>query len=67
MIKVLADKLITYQTNKLIEKGESDLHKHSSWADLEKVVNFPQVVNLEIYNVLKIAWFATKGDQKYVY
>ena len=32
----------------------------------EKVVKCPQAENSEIYNVLKIAWFATKDDQKNV-
>ena len=35
--------------------------------DLEKVVNRPQAENSELYNVLKIAWFATKDEWKYVY
>ena len=35
-------------------------------ADLEKVVNRPQAENSEFYNVLKIARFATKYEQKYV-
>ena len=35
--------------------------------DLEKVVNHPQAENSELYNVLKIVWFATKCDKKYVY
>ena len=30
-------------------------------------MNRPQVENSELYNVLKIAWFATKDEQKYVY
>ena len=36
-------------------------------ADLEKVVNRPQAENSELYNVLKIAWFAPKDEWKYVY
>ena len=36
-------------------------------ADLEKVVNHPQGENSELNNVLKIARFVTKDDQKYVY
>ena len=36
-------------------------------ADLEKVVDHPQAENSELYNVLKIARFATKDEQKYVY
>ena len=36
-------------------------------ADLEKVVNRPQVENSEPYKVLKIARFATKAEQKYVH
>ena len=39
------------------------LHRHP---DLEKVVNRPQAENSEFYNVLKIARFATKDEQKYV-
>ena len=35
--------------------------------DLEKVVNHPQAKSSEIYNVLKIALFVTKDEQKYVY
>ena len=31
--------------------------------DLEKVVNRPQAENSELYNVLKIAGFATKDKQ----
>ena len=33
-------------------------------ADLEKVVKCPQAENSEFQNVLKIAEFATKNDQK---
>ena len=36
-------------------------------ADLEKFVNRPQAENLEQYNVLKIAGFATMDEQKYMY
>ena len=35
--------------------------------DLEKVVNHPQAEKKEIYNVLKIAGFATMDEQKYMY
>ena len=35
--------------------------------DLEKVVNRPQAENSELFNVLKIARFATKDEQSYVY
>ena len=38
-----------------------------SFADLEKVVNLPQAENSKLYNFLKIAWFATNYEQKYVY
>ena len=39
----------------------------SAWGtDLEKVVNRPQAENSKLYNVLKIARFATKDEQKYV-
>ena len=34
--------------------------------DATKVVKCPRVVNLDIYNVLKRAWFAIKEYQKYV-
>ena len=34
---------------------------------LEKVVKRPQAENPELYEVLKIAWFATKNEQKNVY
>ena len=37
------------------------------WTDLEKVVNRPQAENSELYKVLKIVWFTTKNEQKYVY
>ena len=36
-------------------------------SDLEKVVNRHQAENSEPYNVLKIAWFATNYEQKYVF
>ena len=36
-------------------------------ADLEKVVNHPQAENSGLYNILKIAWFATNYEHKYVY
>ena len=36
-------------------------------ADVEKIENCPQMEKLNIYNVLKIAWFAIYDDQKYVY
>ena len=36
-------------------------------ADLEKVVNCPQAEDSELYNVLKIAKFVTKVDQKCEY
>ena len=36
-------------------------------ADLEKVVNRPQVEKPELYDVLKIAGFATMDEQKYMY
>ena len=42
-------------------------HKLQLKSELEKVVKCPQAENSEIYNVLKIAWFATKDDQKNVY
>ena len=35
--------------------------------DLEKVVNCPQAENSELYNVLKLAWFATMDEQMYMY
>ena len=35
--------------------------------DQEKVLNWPQAVILKLYIVLKITWFTTKVDQKYVY
>ena len=31
--------------------------------DLEKDINRPQVENLELYNALKITWFAAKDEQ----
>ena len=36
-------------------------------ADLEKIVNRPQAEKSELYNVLKIAGFATMDEQKYMY
>ena len=36
-------------------------------ADLEKVVNHPQAANSEISNVLKIAWFRTMDEQKFMF
>ena len=36
-------------------------------SDLEKVVNRPQAENSELYNGLKIAWFATKDKEKHMY
>ena len=38
-----------------------------SGPDLEKVVNRPQAENSELYNVLKIAYFATINEQKCMY
>ena len=35
--------------------------------DLEKDVNHPQAENSQVNNVLKIARFAKKDEQKYVY
>ena len=35
--------------------------------DLEKNVNHPQAENSQVNNVLKIARFAKKDEQKYVY
>ena len=35
--------------------------------DLEKVVNCPQAENLELYNDLKTAWFASMDKPKYMY
>ena len=37
------------------------------FADLEKDVNHPQAENSQVNNVLKIARFAKKDEQKYVY
>ena len=62
------------QGTKLVRKVKSIIYQlhynfhNILWQpDLEKVANCPQAENLELYNVLKIARFATKDEQKYVY
>ena len=39
----------------------------STQPELEKVVNCPQAENSDLCNVLKIARFATKGEEKHLY
>ena len=41
-----------------------NLYIHALDPDLEKVVYRPQAENSALYNVLKIAQFATKDEQK---
>ena len=36
-------------------------------SDLQTIVNRPQAENSGLYNVLKIAWFVTIDEQKYIY
>ena len=67
--------LVTTENMCLFQNGEKLIQQDGglklSWVCLctylEKVLNFPQAKNSEIYNVLKIVRLATKDNKKYVY